>query len=410
MVTRTLGDCKPDGVRMVASPSMAVAPVSATPASAPAPGLRALADQCVQCGLCLPHCPTYQLDRSEAESPRGRIALWRGLAEGSLAPSPTTHAHLDHCLACRACEPVCPAGVRYGEILLQGRKLQRRRRQPAWRQRALEWLTARPALLDRLLGLYRGVARVLPAALRPLPPPPRRAGRLASRQVAAAPGPDDRPTLALFIGCVGRRYDAPAQAALQTLCIAAGIRLVDVAGQTCCGALHAHAGDGVAAGALAEANRHAFTGQPRTCTTASGCQQTLSDALAGTSVVEDVYVQLETRGEQLAFRPTRARVGLHLPCTQQRIDASSAALRRLLARVPGLEVVEMPRACCGAAGTQMITEPARARALRQPLLDAAHAGQVGILLSANVGCRLHLAQAGPLDVRHPLEFLAEHLA
>src|SRR6478736_5829086 len=66
----------------------------------PASPLFALADRCVQCGLCLPHCPTYRLDRNEAESPRGRIALVRAFADGALVPDPIADAHLDHCLGC----------------------------------------------------------------------------------------------------------------------------------------------------------------------------------------------------------------------------------------------------------------------------------------------------------------------
>src|SRR5689334_1064005 len=92
--------------------------------------LVALADQCVQCGLCLPACPTYRHGRIEAESPRGRIALARGWALQALEPTTAGDTHLDQCLACRRCEAVCPAGVKYGELLVEARRRQRTRRKP----------------------------------------------------------------------------------------------------------------------------------------------------------------------------------------------------------------------------------------------------------------------------------------
>src|SRR5690606_38610999 len=112
--------------------------------------LVALADRCVQCGLCLPACPTYRLDRLEPESPRGRIALARGWALDLVAPDPAGEAHLDQCLGCRSCEAVCPAGVEYGALLVAARVRQRRRRTPGLRLRWLEALAARPGLMAAL--------------------------------------------------------------------------------------------------------------------------------------------------------------------------------------------------------------------------------------------------------------------
>jgi glycolate oxidase iron-sulfur subunit len=93
-----------------------------------------LADQCVQCGLCLPACPTYRFSQVEAESPRGRIALARAWALDTIPPTPAGDGHLDHCLGCRRCEVVCPAGVQYGPLLVAARGQQRERRAPGWRQ------------------------------------------------------------------------------------------------------------------------------------------------------------------------------------------------------------------------------------------------------------------------------------
>ena len=77
-----------------------------------------LLGRCISCGFCLPACPTYELTGVETSSPRGRINLMRALETGVLPDDdPTVHEEASFCLGCRACEPVCPAGVQYGELL-----------------------------------------------------------------------------------------------------------------------------------------------------------------------------------------------------------------------------------------------------------------------------------------------------
>jgi glycolate oxidase iron-sulfur subunit len=383
--------------------------ISSLAPGAPSP-LLALADRCVQCGLCLPHCPTYRLDRNEAESPRGRIALARALADGSLPTTALADAHLDHCLGCRRCEPVCPAGVEYGALLLEFRQQRRQRRSANWKQKTIEWLTARPRLLDRLLGLYRGFYPLLPKALPR--PPARRAAAKASPRVPAAE------SASLFRGCIARRYDSGAHDALNRLCAAAGVALIEPDAQTCCGALHAHAGNADTAAMLAAGNRAAFAAGVPVLSTATGCHESLAQSLTEHAPVRDAAEFLLAHADALHFRPANRRVALHLPCTQRAVVRSATALRALLARIPALTVIELPdTGCCGAAGMHMLEFPERARQLRQPLLDALAASGADTLISANVGCRLHLqngvAQAGTnegtIAIRHPLDFLADYL-
>lgn len=378
---------------------------SALPQTPAAAGLVALADRCVQCGLCLPHCPTYQMDRSEAESPRGRIAYIRAVAAGQLAPSAAGDAHLDHCLGCRRCEAACPAGVRYGELLVGARTEQARRHPLPARTRAILALLARPRLLARLVALRRQLGRALPSAWRGLlPPAPAPVALPRHDPAAGAP-------LALFAGCVARPFESPTRAALARLLAAAGQAVVLPEGQGCCGAAAAHAGDASGAAGLAAANRAAFAGQTKVLCLATGCHDTLARSLGGEAPVEDALVSLERVADALRFRTPAHRVALHLPCTQRSVVSSDGALRRLLARVPGLDLVELPdTGCCGAAGLHQLTEPARAAALRTPLLEALAASGARELLSANIGCRLHLAGGTTIPVRHPIEFLAEHLA
>lgn len=368
--------------------------------------LQTLADHCVQCGLCLPSCPTYAVEPIEAESPRGRIALAKAWETGLSAPTEAGDLHLDHCLGCRRCEAVCPAGVRYGPLLTAARARQRARRPAGLRQRTAEWLTARPRTLSVLLAAYRVAWPLLPRAARPLPRPP------------ASPIPHrdqhhkSASAAALFLGCVSRSYEAPLHAAIHRLGDAIGSTFTTPAGQTCCGSLHAHAGATEQAAALAATNRQAFAGASTVLSLASGCHDTLADSLRGQSIVRDAIDVIAEGADRLQLAARPERIALHLPCTQRNVVRSDAALRALLARVPALEVVVLDAGfgCCGAAGTQMLTDPGRAARLRQPLLDQLAASGATRLLSANIGCRLHLANGTTLPVQHPLEFLSECLA
>ncbi|MBW3551530.1 MAG: 4Fe-4S dicluster domain-containing protein, partial [Proteobacteria bacterium] len=357
-------------------------PLQQAPLQRAADPLVALADRCVQCGLCLPACPTYGSDRVEAESPRGRIALARAWALQTIEPTPTGEAHLDHCLGCGNCETVCPAGVQYDELLVAARARQRERRAPAWRQRWGEALAARPRRLHMLLALYRHLYRWLPAQLRPLPRPP-----TFSNTAPVPPPVPHGATVALFIGCVAGPYEAGLRAAVVRLCAALGIDTIAPPRQTCCGSLHAHAGDLDQADRLATTNRAAFAGATTVLTLASGCHQSVARALDGETAVVDALGFLDQHSARLRFNARQERVALHLPCTQRNAVKSVPALRRLLAQVPDLQVVELDAGygCCGAAGLNMFTEPERAAGYRQPLLDQfAASGATAVALAQTV--------------------------
>lgn len=388
----------------VAAPAAPHAPAATRAGPAGTASVQALADRCVQCGLCLPHCPTYRLDGVEGESPRGRIALARALADGRLAPSPAAEAHLDHCLGCGRCEAVCPAGVEVGNLLDLARAAQAVRRPPSRGQRWRLGLLARPGWLRALLALYRRAWPMIPTAARLLPRPPPAPARALHRP-DPAPAPPVR--FALFPGCVAATYEAPTRAALGRLFASAGLGLRTPPNPACCGAAARHAGDPAGAEALALRNRAAFgDGLPVLCL-ASGCDAELRAGLAGAAPVAGVFEALEHHGTGLRFRDAGgARVALHLPCTQRATPGAVAALRRLLARVPNLAVVELPDVgCCGAAGLHMHAFPDRAAAFRTPLLAAFAASGASTLLSANIGCRLHLGNALGGAVVHPVDFL-----
>lgn len=381
-----------------------------------------LADQCVQCGLCLPVCPTYALEPNEAESPRGRIAIASALARGLADPTTDLRQHLDHCLGCLNCEKVCPAHVQYDELLIETRSLLG----PApERPRRLLSLIKQPVRMRALrrLGGWVGfshwkdrLASRLPASS------PWRAALLGMpREQPAAPAKQtaydtDIPHLALFPGCVASVDDAEAQQAAITLLRAAGHR-VTVLPAFCCGALDLHGGETEAAEQSAKRVRDAWTasGASQLLSVTPGCLGTLRRALPEASVIDPVEL-LASHGGALRFRPLAQRVALHLPCTQLNVAGTGQALQTLLRRVPGLEVLPLPRPphCCGAAGSHLLQFPERAAQLRDATLRQAASVAPQQLLSSNIGCRLHLASgmaAQGMDWRqlHPLTLLAQQL-
>ena len=385
--------------------------------------IAALADQCVQCGLCLPTCPTYGLDGNEAESPRGRIAIAAALARGDAELTPALRLPLDHCLGCLNCQRVCPANVQYDELLIETRALmgpppERPARLLAiLKQPILLRLAARMGGATGLAHWKKRLAERLPAnsawraALQTWSPPDRDAS-------ASVPEVDrsEQETIALFPGCVASVEDEAAERAAITLLRAAGYH-VERLSAFCCGAMDLHGGDMETADRLAQRVRDSWqrSGATQLVTVTPGCLGTLRRALPEVEVTDPATL-LAKRIDRLAFLPLERRIALHLPCTQLNVAKSEGALQALLRKVPSLDlaVVARPPHCCGAAGSHMLEFPERAAHLRDGVLGQIATLAPQQLLSSNIGCRLHLAagmdaQGQAWPHMHPLTLLAQQL-
>lgn len=391
---------------------------------------------CVHCGFCLPACPTYQELGQEMDSPRGRIVLMKQVLEGSL-PAAAAQPHLDRCLGCLACEPACPSGVPYRDLISPFRARQEATADRPWAARLRRHLAAatiphpgRFRLALRGAGFARAWRRLVPSALRPMldlapasvPP------ALPLAPVNPARGVR-RARVALLAGCAQQVLDPDINRATVDVLVRNGVEVLIPEAQGCCGGLAWHTGDLKAAQAFARRNLGAF---PRDVdailTNAAGCGSALHEyglILRGTAEaeraeafahqVQDVSVFLDRLG--LRERPAGEgprRIAYHDACHLANAQGVRAEPRRLLAAIPGVELCELAQAhlCCGSAGTYNLDQPEIAGSLGRQKAEAVIATGAAVVASGNIGCltqlRVHLAALGaPVRVRHTLQVLRD---
>jgi glycolate oxidase iron-sulfur subunit len=332
-----------------------------------------LLDRCISCGFCLPACPTYRLTGEETSSPRGRITLMRALQDGTLdADDATLREQSSFCLGCRACEPVCPAGVQYGQLLERWRVHQWRGRRRPLLVRLLTRAAAQRRAIQ-LAGRLRRAARG--------PAVDREAGPGAAGPAAAGPH--------LMLGCFERVLFPGVSRAATSL----APELTAPTAQGCCGALHAHNGALAEGERLAKRLGEALPG--RIVTTSGGCAAHLAGVLGRDRVVElSEYLGDRTAelGEVLV-NGRRARVALQDSCHLRNGLGVWQEPRRLLRAVA--DYVELPDAgaCCGAAGTYALLRPKDSRRVLTPKLDQIEAAGIDYLVVVNPGCQRQLITA-----------------
>lgn len=387
--------------------------------------------KCVHCGFCTATCPTYQLFGDELDGPRGRIYLIKQMLEGG-AVTDKTQLHLDRCLSCRSCESTCPSGVPYSRLLDIGRTVleQRVQRGPAetLTRIALKELLPRPWLFGPAYRLGQWFRPLLPAALKDKVLPYRAPGR---QPIAA----HTRSVIALA-GCVQPAMAPTINTATSRVLDRLGIRMVEVAGAGCCGALRLHLGDEEAARHDARRNIDAWWpliegGAEAVLFTASGCGTQLRDyahllqddpayavkaarvVLLARDVSEVVAAEMDRLLALIAQRPSAVqapRVSFHAPCSLQHGLKIRGSVEDLLGAA-GFTVTPVADShlCCGSAGAYSVLQPAIGTRLRDNKLAALGAGAPTLIATANIGCLAHLQSGTQLPVRHWIELLDERL-
>ena len=403
--------------------------------------------RCVHCGLCTSTCPTYSETGDENNGPRGRIQIMRMVADGRAPLTDRMRRHLELCLDCRACETACPSGVRYGR-LIEPFRLAVEEADPRFEKR-VDWF--RDAILlqlfpyadrmRRLLGPVRmlqrlgifgaaermGLFKLVPGRmgrLLPLLPPPAKPGPRLPKFLPAVGR--KRARVAFFVGCVADAMFRPTHWATLRVLQQNGCDVFVPPGQGCCGAIHLHNGDGVGARRLADANLVAFELDRYDAIVVNhgGCGAMLKeyglhwrDGLQPhraqfAAKVKDVHELLDAMGAVPPGGRIEAVATYHDSCHLAHAQGIVAAPRRLLAKIPGLELRDLPEAgiCCGSAGTYNLTEPAMSDRLARRKIENILSTGAKIVLAANAGCLLQIQSevrrgGYPLRVMHPMELL-----
>ena len=371
---------------------------------------------CVQCGLCLPHCPTFRVTGEEAASPRGRISLMREVQQQGAAVDDAFIGYMDACVQCRACEPACPAGVPFGRLMERTRETLAATRPsyvPRWRRLAYRLLAYHWLVVagSRALAVAQRL-RVWPRSLS------RRFGvpaRLPLRQTQLKASGTD---VWLFTGCVMDAWErhVHASAARVIEALGAGVAFPSSRGGAgCCGALAVHAGLRGDARTMAVAVMASMPGDASILVDSAGCGAAMKDYghLVGTEAADrfarrvvDIHEWLAPNiGRLPAVRPADARVAIHDPCHLRNVQRVHDHVRTVL-RPYVSELVELDDEglCCGAGGAYAALHPKMAADIRARKLEAIARSGASVVASANPGCTLHLAAAG-IDVRHPVELI-----
>jgi glycolate oxidase iron-sulfur subunit len=392
---------------------------------------------CVHCGFCLAACPTYRELGQEMDTPRGRIVLMKQVLEGTL-PWEAAQPHVDRCLGCLACEPACPSGVAYRDLLSPFRAVAQAHFKRSPGEKVRRFLAAQTIPFPnrfRLAALAGRIGKLLrplvPRALRPMLDlvPDELPEQQSWPLVTPATG-ERRARVALLTGCAQQVLDPDINTATIDVLTRNGVEVVVPKQQGCCGGLAWHTGNLAAAQRFARGNLAAFPADvDAILTNAAGCGSAMHEyhlILRGTpdearadafrKRVVDVSVFLTKLGlREQPIDPGRARrIAYHDACHLANAQNVRRQPRELLRVIPGVEVIELVDAhlCCGSAGTYNMDQPEIAASLGEQKARAVIASGGEVVASGNIGCltqlRVHLERLGsPIKVRHTMQVLRD---
>ena len=399
---------------------------------------------CMRCGMCLPHCPTYKESFLETASPRGRVALVRKFQEGELVESEKFLEYVSLCLDCQACASACPCGVNAGELVAEFRCERKSEkglslmedmvlRKLVPHPDRLETATA-PLRLYQKTGLQKvvrslGLLKMFPEALGRmeglLPKLPDAPLRQTIREVTPAVG-NEKGTAGFFLGCVMSLIFSEASLATVNLLSALGYKVVTPKDQKCCGAPNMLGHDMEGLKEAARFNTDLFESHDLdfVVTDCGGCGAELKKyghhldgeegATTFSAKVRDISEVLAGEAGALKelLKPLPVKVTYHDPCHIAHCQGIRSQPRALINLIPGIDFRELPEAdaCCGSAGTYNIEKPEMSDRVLSRKVENVRKTGADYLVTGNPGCLLQLKKAlsgatPPVKVIHLTELL-----
>ncbi len=378
---------------------------------------------CVHCGFCTATCPTYRLLGDELDSPRGRIYLIKGLLEGKEATE-KTQLHLDRCLTCRACETYCPSGVEYGHLLDIGRHQMKEKVRRSFLDRICRFLLRMVLPYHRrfsfLLRCGQILCPLLPRNMRKMIPP-----RSKPRNIRQDIYPRK---MILFRGCVQPALAPETNNAAIRVLNLLGISTVEINNETCCGALDYHMAETESASNFIKRNIDLWwpqinSGVEAIVITASGCGVMIKDygyilrndpdyadkarqISSLTKDISEIFSVEDLNKLKNLIKHEHFRTAFHNPCTlqhgQKLRDSTESVLQQL-----GFSLCDVPESylCCGSAGVYSLLQKDLSQQLQQGKIRNLKSGQPDVIITANIGCQMHLQQATELPVKHWIELV-----
>lgn len=409
---------------------------------------------CVQCGYCLPVCPTYVTMEKETHSPRGRINLVKMAAEGKITYS-ELEGPINLCLGCRACEVVCPTNVQYGEILDSAKKvLQEEKKQhmpkraklfqefvfgkalssskilntgstglALYQKSGLQKVAQKSKLLNILPKNLRTFEKILPEVEGPI--------KRRNREEHYPSKLDAGFKIGFFKGCIMDVMFSSINTLSIKLLQEAGCEVTVIKEQTCCGALQNHSGKAEITKQLAKKNIEAFEAYEfdYIVNSIGGCGAMLVeyDKLfadddewknrAQRFVGKNVDISVILSKLALPFKKEINKVVTYQPsCHMSNVQKRVKEPLELLQSIPGIQYKELPNKnmCCGSAGIYNIVNFTASMDILDEKMKSVNKVTPEIIVTTNPGCHLQMkagvereGQTGNIQVVHLVELLAE---